>query len=230
MQIRKLKLCHPPNVRSARATWLLHELVDDGFDLETTASPDAGRHSDLVLDANPDAPVLEIVTEDGASTRMNVSGAMVVLLADAFPERGLAPPPGPFSHGRADYLQMIHFCGTTIDMMLWQIRIEETVLADGGSDDWAGGRYRRTFSGAVEPQLMWRLEDGGYACGRRFSAADCMLGHGVLSARAQGLCTAPAFTEYVDRLSQRQAFASAFAGLADVQMRRDAPVVEPFTA
>ena len=52
---------------------------------------------------------------------------MVALLADAFPEKGLAPSPG-LSFARADYLQVLH-SGASIDMMLWQIRIHEDIFA-----------------------------------------------------------------------------------------------------
>ena len=71
------------------------------------------------------------MAEDGRATIMIESGAMVVLLADSFPDKHLAPPAGCFSHERADYyLRLIHFCGAAIDMMLWQIRIHEHILPD----------------------------------------------------------------------------------------------------
>lgn len=47
------------------------------------------------------------------------SGAMVSLLADLFPEKGLAPVADVFSLARADYLQMLHYGTSWVDMMLW---------------------------------------------------------------------------------------------------------------
>jgi glutathione S-transferase len=176
-------------------------------------------------------PALEVVTEDGRSTRMVESGAMVVLLADSFPEKGLAPFPDGFSPERADYLQVIHFCGAAMDMMLWQVRIHEHILPDRDRDDRTIRRYRRKFAGEVEPQLKRRLETGGFACGDRFSAADCVIGHGVMWARAYQLCADPVFADYIARLSQRPAFQSAFADLQgfELQVPRDAAVVELLT-
>ena len=233
MRVHKFKLYHFPAVRSARVKWLLHELVGDDFDLEIVSLYDGEQYSPRYLDINPNhgVPALEIITEDGRSTRMVESGAMVVLLADSFPEKGLAPSPQGFSPERADYLQMIHFCGAAMDMMLWQIRIHEHVLPERERDDGTVRRYRAKFAGEVEPQLKRRLEAGGFACGDRFSAADCVVGHGVMWALAYGLCADPAFADYIARLSQRPAFQSAFADLQgfELEVPHDAPVVALFT-
>ncbi|MDR6292629.1 glutathione S-transferase [Inquilinus ginsengisoli] len=233
MRVRTLKLYHYPAVRSARVKWLLHELVGDAFELEVVDLYEGEQYSPRYLDINPNhgVPALEIVTEDGRSTRMLESGAMVVVLADSFPEKGLAPVPDGFSPERADYLQAIHFCGAAMDMMLWQIRIHEHILPDRERDDRTIQRYRHKFAGEVEPQLKRQLEAGGFACGGRFSAADCVIGHGVMWARAYQLCGDPVFADYIARLSQRPAFQSAFADLGGFTLAvpRDAPVVELLT-
>ena len=71
-------------------------------------------------------------------------------MADAYPAAGLAPPPGP-SPERADYLQMLHFGSTWMDMMLWQIRIHEHVLTADQRDDRTIVRYRHKFATEAEP-------------------------------------------------------------------------------
>ncbi len=43
----------------------------------------------------------------------------IVWLADALPET--AAPPHELSFERTDYLQMLHFGATLLDMILWQI-------------------------------------------------------------------------------------------------------------
>jgi glutathione S-transferase len=233
MRVRKLKLYHHPAVRSARVKWLLHELVGDDFETEIVSLYDGEQYSPRYLGINPNhaVPALEIVTEDGRTTRMLESGAMVLLLADSFPEKGLAPSPDGFSPERADYLQAIHFCGAAMDMMLWQVRIHEHVLPDHERDDRTIRRYRRKFSSEAEPQLKCRLEAGGFASGDRFTAADCVIGHGVMWAQAYGLCADPVFADYITRLSQRPAFQHAFADLQgfELQVPRDSPVLELFT-
>jgi glutathione S-transferase len=86
------------------------------------------------------------------------SAAMVALLADAFPEKGLAPSPG-LSFARADYLQVLH-SGASIDMMLWQIRIHEDILRESEKDVRTVVRYKSKFSKEIVPQLRSRLDQG----------------------------------------------------------------------
>ena len=235
MPIRKLKLYHYPAVRSARVKWLLHEVVGDDFECEIVSLYEAEQYGARYLAITPShcVPALEIVTDDGRSITIIESGAMIVLLADTFPDKGLAPPAYPFSPERADYLQMIHFCGAAMDMMLWQIRIHEHILPDHERDDRTIRRYRKKFAAEVEPQLKRRLETGGFVCGSRFSAADCMIGYGVIWARAYQLCLAPIFEDYIARLSQRPAFQSAFADAdkdkVQLQPPSNAPSVALFT-
>jgi len=101
---------------------------------------------------------------------------MLSFLADAFPEKGLAPPPGDLSFKRADYLQMLHFAASSMDMMLWQIRAHEHLLPERERDVRTSKRYRRKFVTEVEPQLKDRLNAVPYICGEDFSAVDCTSG------------------------------------------------------
>jgi glutathione S-transferase len=160
---------------------------------------------------------LEITLENGERMIMLESGAMVALLADLFPESGLAPAPGVFSVERADYLQMLHFGSTSMDMMLWQIRIHTHLLGSDG-DEKTVVRYRNKFTREVEPQLKRRLGEHCYICGTRFSAADCIMGPNVNWAQAYGLCQDAVFSEYIDRLSERPAYAKAYSDLADFSL------------
>ena len=111
--------------------------------------------------------------------------AMVAFLADAYPEKGLAPLSGA-SPARIDYLQMLHFGSTWMDMMRWQVRIHEHVLPNSERDPRTIARYRRKFTNEVEPQLARRLDAAPYVCGDVFTAADCVVGHSVAWARATG--------------------------------------------
>jgi glutathione S-transferase len=155
-------------------------------------------------------PVLEITWEDGRVTPMIESAAIVAFLADAYPGAGLAPPPGA-SPARMDYLQVLHFTSTWADMMLWQIRIHEHVLSPEERDARTVARYRSKFALEVEPQLARRLEAAPYACGERFTAADCVVGHCVTWARGYGLCQGEVFRRYLSAVSKREAFRAAFA-------------------
>jgi len=171
MNFTRLKLYHFPATRSARVKWLLHELLDDNFDVEVVPLYEGVQYSPDYLQKNPNhnVPVLEITLETGERHIMLESGAMVSLLADLFPEKGLAPVPEPFSLARVDYLQMLHYGTSWMDMMLWQIRIHSHLLGRDG-DEKTVARYNHKFTQEVEPQLIDRLEKTGYICGDKFSA------------------------------------------------------------
>jgi len=176
MNFTRLKLYHYAATRSTRVKWLLHELLDDDFDVEVVPVYECAQYSPEYLEKNPNhnVPSLEITLENGERRIMLESGAMVELLADVFPEKGLAPAPNVFSMERADYLQMLHFGATSMDMMLWQIRIH-THLLDSEADEKTIVRYRNKFTQEVEPQLKARLGEHPYTCGTRFSAVDCVM-------------------------------------------------------
>ena len=232
MNIQHLKLYHFPASRSARAKWILHEVVGNDFEVERVALYDGAQYSDEYLQRNPNhaVPVLEITWENGTLQRVIESAAIVAFLADAYPAAGLAPPPGP-SPERADYLQMLHFGSTWMDMMLWQVRIHENVLTADQRDDRTIARYRHKFEQEAEPQVAQRLASTPYICGQAFTAADCIVGHSVFWARGYGMCQDDLFKNYVGQLAQRPAFAAAFADAREFvkQVPQDKPLATRFT-
>lgn len=233
MHVARFKLYHSPATRSSRVKWLLHELVGDEFAIETVPLRDAVQYGADYLAKNPNhcVPTLEVTLANGESMHMIESGAMIALLADTFPEKRLAPPSDNLSLERADYLQILHFGASWMDMMLWQIRIHEHILPCAERDPKTIARYRRKFVSEVEPHLKARLGRTGFICGDEFSAADCMIGHNVLWARAYHLCRDQAFERYVARISERDAFSRAFADAREfrVEVPEGSPIVEKFT-
>ncbi len=223
MSMPKFRLFHYPATRSARVKWLLHELLDDDFEVEVVHLYDGQQYRPEYLERNPNhnVPVLEVRFADGETMNMVESGAMVAWLADAFPDKQLAPPADSLTRERADYLQMLHFGASWMDMMLWQIRIHEHVLPQDQKDPRTIQRYRDKFTKEVEPQLAARLGATGYICGDTFLAADCVIGHNVTWARGYGLCQDELFRAYLSRVSKRPAFVKAFADAK--QFRKQAP-------
>src|SRR5262249_16608704 len=165
----------------------------------------------LTINPNHAVPVLTITREDGCSMHMLESAAMVALLADAFPDKRLAPPPG-LSFARADYLQVLH-SGASIDLMCWQIRIQEDILRESEKDVRTVVRYKSKFSKEIDPQLRSRLNRWPFICGDQFSAADCVIGHCIIWARLYGLCAGEPFDRYLNRISERSAYRSAFSDM-----------------
>ena len=214
MHIEHLKLYHYPATRSVRAKWALHEVVGNDFEVEKVALYDAALFTPEFLSLNPShsIPVLQIDWSDGTQQHMLESVAIVAFLADAYPESALAPP-AQASRERADYMQMLQFGGTAMDMCLWQVRIHEHVLHVDERDQPTVARYRSKFTSEIEPQLSRRLERTPYICGESFTTADCVVGHSVFWARGYGLCQDDVFRSYISRLSKRPAFRLAQAFL-----------------
>lgn len=216
MKIRHLKLYHFPATRSARVKWLLHELLGEDFEVKKVELYSGAQYEPAYLEINPNhnVPLLEVTWEDGSVQRMIESGAMVTFLADAYPDRKLAPP-AHATRERADYLQVLHFASTWMDMMLWQVRIHEHVLPAPEKDPRTLARYRGKFEEEAEPQILARLERSTFVCGDAFTAADCIVGHNVFWGTGYGMCRNPTFARYLGTLSGRPAFRMAFSDLAD---------------
>jgi len=210
--ITRIKLYHYPLSRSVRVKWLLHEVLDDDFDVERTPLMQGGQFSAEFLARNPNhgVPVLDITYKNGETQSMYESGAQLIWLADAYNDAALAPALDQLP-ARADYLQMIHLCGSWMDMMLWQIRLNEDLLPRKVRSEALAEFNRDKLKNEIEPQLIARLEKYDFICGNTFSAADCMMGHNVGWARAYGLCKGEVFDAYRSRLSKRAAFGKAYA-------------------
>jgi glutathione S-transferase len=227
MTTPKFKLYHYPSTRSARVKWMLHEVLDDDFEVELVSLYEGEQYAPEYLSINPNhcVPTLEITMPDGSTKHMLESGAIVTFLADAFPEKELAPPPHPFSLERADYLQMILFGASWMDMMLWQLRVHESLLKKADKDPRTIERYRKKFESEVEPQLSKRFEKHAFICGDAFTAADCIMAHNVRWAWGYGLCQDEIFRGYLSKVSKRPAFAKAFADARNFQ--REPPDPKP---
>jgi glutathione S-transferase len=232
VKIAGFKLYHAPASRSVRVKWALHEAVGDAFEVEKIALYEGAQYSAEFTALNPNhcVPVLEIRWNDGRSQVMIESAAMVAFLADAYPEKGLAPPPGA-SRERADYLQMIAFGSISMDMMLAQVRVHEHLLPRSERDPRMVDRYREKFAREVEPQLARRLEATPYVCGDAFTAADCIIGYDVFWARGYGLCRDEPFRRYLKSLRARPAFAAALADAHEFSpvVPEGAPIMSKFT-
>lgn len=213
MNIQGIKLYHFPMSRSARVKWLLHELLDDDFDVEVMALYEGAQYQPDFLQRNPNhaVPMLEITQGDGDVFIMIESGAMISLLADAYPEKALAPPAVGYSPERADYLQMLHFGSSWMDMMLWQLRLHRDLLPPDERDQAMVSRYLDKFRTEVEPQLTARLERHAFICGEQFTAVDCVIGQNINWARMYGLCKDDVFSRYLAALGERPAYRAAYA-------------------
>lgn len=212
MGIKALKLYHYPLTRSVRVKWMLHETVGDAFEEEFVSVITGAMMAPDMLAKNPNhnLPMLDITWDDGSVQTMLESGAMVMWLADAYPEKALAPPQEA-SRARADYLQMIQFGASWMDMALWQIRLHQDLLPEDIKQPSITEMNRNKITREIEPQLAERLCQHDFICGDAFTAADCIMGHNVRWAQAYKLCLSDPLKAYIRRLSDRPAFQAAYA-------------------
>ena len=212
MSFKSLKLYHYPLTRSVRVKWMLHEVLDQDFDVEVVPVIRGAMQTPEMLAKNPNhnLPMLDITWADGSIQTMLESGAMVLWLAELYPEKQLAPPPEA-SQARADFLQMVFFNASWMDAILWQIRLHRDLLPDSLKQGSIVEMNLRKWAAEIEPQLAARLQSTGYTCGPQFSAADCLTGHNVRWAQSYGLCGDPVFDDYLNALEARPAFMAAYS-------------------
>lgn len=127
--------------------------------------------------------------------------AICAYLADAFPERGLAPAPA----GRADYYRWLFFCAGPLEAA----SINRSLGFDVPKE-----RERAVGYGnfeAVMNTLEHAVSRGPYVAGDCFSAADVYVGShigwGVFSGTIE---KRQAFMEYLGRVTERPAYQRAF--------------------
>jgi glutathione S-transferase len=215
-RISKLTLHHYPLSRSARVKWLLHELLGDDFETQRVALMQGQQFTPDFIAKNPNhgVPVLDVVYADGSQQTIYESIAILVFLADAYSEKGFAPSQTDL-RSRADYLQMMAFGGSWMDMMLWQIRLNQDLLPRSVRSQVLADFNKDKFKNEVEPQLIARLSKHDFICGDKFTAADCMIGQNINWARAYKMCQDDIFYAYMKRMKQREGFQKAFADASE---------------
>ena len=212
MSFKSLKLYHYPLTRSVRVKWLLHEVLGDRFETEIVAVIKGAMMTPDMLTKNPNhnLPMLDITWEDGQVQTMLARGAMILWLADAYPDQGLAPPPDA-SQQRADYLQMVLFGASWMDAILWNMRLHRDLLPPSVKQQSVFDMNHNKWAREIEPQLIERLTNHAFICGDDFTAADCIAGHNVRWAQAYELCSDPVFEHYISHLEGRPAFRAAYS-------------------
>jgi glutathione S-transferase len=142
---------------------------------------------------------------DGDVTLLE-SPAICLYLADRFPEKQLAPPPG--SADRGPYYQWLLFAEGSVDAAVmafyWHAQLPEEQKALASSqEDLAKHRTRlNEVLGVVDT----RLEGREYLVAERFTAADVVMASILHLANQLGLLGGhPRLVEYVRRHTQRPA-------------------------
>jgi len=215
-EINHIKLYHYPLSRSARVKWLLHEIRGEDFKTIRVALRQGEQYTPAFLEKNPNhgVPVIEVTYADGSEQIITESLAILTWLADM--DGRFAPPPENL-RTRADYLKVLALGGASMDQLLWNIRLHETLLPETARNAAFAELNRDKIKNEITPQLAKRLQTHDYICGDKFTAADCMMGQNINWASAYGLCRSDEFKAYMTRMKSRPAFQLAFADASEFE-------------
>ncbi len=190
--------------RGQISRWALHE-VDADYDqvvFDWASRPDAFK------DINPMNKVPALVhhhfQDDGRSHDHVVTEAAAInhYLAETHPDKGLLPD----MHEKAAYFRWMFFAAGPI---------EQALLAKALGWEVSEDRSRTAGFGTLELTLSamedW-LSRNDFAAGSRFTMADTYVGSQfVWGVRFGSIPESPAFKAYVERVTQRPAYAEANA-------------------
>lgn len=200
-----MKLYFAPYTRATRPRWILEEL---GVPYETQlVDLSKGEHKlPSYMKVHP-LGVVPALEDEGFT--MYESAAIVMHLADKYPEKGLAPAAG--TNERAEYYQWI-VCGMTeAEPPLVTVLQHTRFLPEAERSPAAIEKARERFD-IVASVISKRMEGREFIVGNTFTAADVVVG-GVLAFahHLQLLGGHPGLQAYLQRLMARPAAKKAFA-------------------
>jgi glutathione S-transferase len=186
-----------PMSRGQIARWMLEEVGEPYEQVLLDYGTTMKAHDYLAV--NPMGKVPAIKHDDVVVTE---AAAICLYLADAFPDAGLAPPPGQ----RGDYYRWILFASGPVEAAItnramgWQVPPDRKMMAGYGDYDDAVA--------ALESAVA----DKAFVAGDRFSAADVYVGSTIdWGLMFKTLPDRPAFQDYIAPMRERTAYKKAKA-------------------
>jgi len=190
-----VKLYHCPQTRAFTSLWMMEE-VGQPYELARVNIRAPGHPSEAYKAINPMGKVAGF--EDGG-VGFGETAAILLYVADKFPQTKLAPLPSDPRRGR--FLQWLMFSPTTIEPAMVEKRMGHT--ANSFQSGW--GDYDRAL-GALEAAL----KPGPWLFGDQFTAADLYIASSLGFGMQFGMIDKrPAFVDFTDRTSARPAFIRA---------------------
>jgi glutathione S-transferase len=201
-----------PMSRGRIVRWMLEE-VGEPYETEVLDYGTTMKGADY-LAINPMGKVPAI---RHGSVVVTEAAAICAYLADMFPDRGLAPPPG--NQMRGPYYRWLFFAAGPVEAAVTAKSLG--LLAPADKKAMAGyGSFEETIDA-----LASAIADGPYICGDQFTAADVYVGAQIGWGMMFGTIERrPAFAEYFERLQARPAAVRANQ-LDDALMAK--PEVQP---
>lgn len=196
MTISKLTFFHAPQTRSSGTLALLEEL-GEGYELHLLNLKTGTNRKPEYLATNPMGKVPAILHGDALVTEQP---AVMMYLAEIFPEKGLAPAIGDPLRG--PYMRWMVFYGSCFEPALIDrsMNREPPPVGRSGYGDFE----------TVMKTLTGQLERGPYLLGERFTAADVLWGIALEWATGFKLVPElPVIRAYIDRVVGRPAIQKA---------------------
>lgn len=195
-----MKLYHCQFTRSGRARWMLEE-IGKPYDIERVALMKGEHRTPEFRALNPFGGVPVLVDGD---LKLSESAAIVMHLADKFPEMKLAPPLG--SDARAEYYRWMVLVAATIDPVLEAITLHTRILPEEMRVPAVAENAQKRV-GDLLRSVDQAIGDRKFLVGGAFSGADVMMGsvagwlgflgildqYPKLAAYGAGLMARPAF-------------------------------------
>lgn len=187
-----LTLYHSPWTRSTGVRILLEELGAP-YEMRVINRATGEQRGEEYLRINPLGKV-PAIDHDGTIVTEQV--AIYIYLADAFPERGLAPPIG--APLRGPYLRWLAFYGSSFEPAM----VDHALKREPGP---AAMSPYGTYEGVVD-LLSAQLAQGPYILGDRFMTLDVLWGTALgWMTQFKLLPERPEFAAYLARINERPA-------------------------
>ena len=188
----ELTFYHAPQSRSLIVHWMLEELGVP-YRMELIDIRKGENRKPAYLTVNPMGKLPALAHGDVVITE---AAAICAYLADAFPETGLAPPPGDRRRGL--YYKWLLFGPGCLEPAVTDRTLQRTPGPPGmlGYGDF--DTTLNVIAAAVDP--------GPYLLGRQFTAADIVLGSGLRwGMMIKAIPERPELVAYGQRLGERPA-------------------------
>jgi glutathione S-transferase len=192
-----MKLYYWPKTRAFRALWMLEE----------TGAPYELSHVNLRAGEQDTTgfhrvnPMCKLPALDDSGVQVAESGAVLLYLADRFPEAKLGAPVGDPLRGR--FLQWLFFTPGCLEPAM----AEKMTGASGNSFSFGWGNLER-----VQAAIELALGEGEWLLGHAFSAADLLLASTLQIAFVAKLMDASGrIGEYVEQAMAREAHTRAMS-------------------
>lgn len=190
-----MKLYHCPQTRAFTALWMMEE-AGQPYEMVRVNIRAPGHPTAEYKKINPMGKVAGL--EDNG-VGFGETAAILLYVADKFPQTKLAPLPTDPKRGR--FLQWLMFSATTLEPAMMEKRLgspTNTVSAGWGD-------YERAMSA-----LEGAMTKGKWLFGDQFTAADLYIGSSLGFGMMFGMIDKrPAFVEFSERASARPAFIRA---------------------